>query len=202
MSLEFFKIDAVSIIHGDWGDYGDILQQGLAAHSPRVDGRLALERTGPYIPPITLPGFSIVITDAVRTLVESSGLTGFSFLPVEKKLIVELHWETWNFSAEEPAEYPNSGEPEDYILGKPHSPTVAMAMGELWELVVPINVTVLRPTPIVSSYKDLRIDLKTWNGADLLRGKEYGGILFSKRARDWFAERYSRYVKFDPFSAA
>ena len=202
MSLDFFKIDAESIILGDWGDYGEILQQGMTAHSPRVDGRLALERTGPYIPPITLPGFSIVITDAARTLVESSGLTGFSFLPVEKKLIVELHWETWDLNADEPAEYPDSGEPEDYILGKPHSPTAAMAMGELWKLVVPVNVTVLRPTPIVSSYKDLRIDLSTWSGADLLRGKDYGGILFSKRARDWFAERYSRYVKFDPFSAA
>lgn len=202
MSVNFFNIDTRSLVPEAWGDYGEILQQGMAWHSPRVNGKLALERTGPYIPPITLPGFSMVITDAARTLLESSGLTGFTFLPVEKKLIVELHWETWDLSADEPGKYPESGEPENYIPGKPHSPTVAIAMGELWELVVPINVKVLRPTPTVSSYKDLRIDLSTWNGADLLKGEDYGGILFSQRAKDWFAERWSQYVTFNPFSAA
>jgi hypothetical protein len=120
----------------------------------------------------------MVLTDAARTLLESSGLTGFSFLPVEKKLVVELHWESWNLSAEEPADYLSSGEPEDYILGKPHSPTVAMAMGKLWELVIPLNVEILRPAPIVSSYKELTIDLRTWDGADILRGRGYGGTLF------------------------
>jgi hypothetical protein len=196
----FFKASARSIT--DWGDYGEILQNGMTMDSPRVGGRLALKRTGPYIPPITLPGLSIVLTDAARTLLESSGLTGFSFLLVEKKLIVELHWETWDLSAEEPAGYPSSGDPEDYILGKPHSPTAAMAMGELWELVIPFSVEILRPAPIVSSYKELTIDLRTWDGADVLRGRGYGGTLFSQRAQDWFTERWGQYVTFDPFSAA
>jgi hypothetical protein len=190
--ISFFKASARSITH--WGDYGDILQHGMTMHSPRVGGRLALERTGPYIPPITFPGLSIVLTDAGRRLLESSGLTGFSFLPVEKKLIVELHWETCNFSAEEPADFPSSGEPEDYILGKPHSSTVAMAMGELWELVIPFNVEILRQA-------QLTIDLRTWDGADLLRGRDYGGTLFSQRAQDWFTERWGQYVMFDPFPA-
>jgi hypothetical protein len=102
---------------------------------------------------------------------ESSGLTGFTFLSVEKKLIVELHWEAWNMSAEEPPEYPASGEPEGYILEKPHSTTAATALGELWEVVVPLTVEILRPTPIVSSYKDLQINLSTWDGSDLIRGR-------------------------------
>jgi hypothetical protein len=197
--ISFFKASARSITA--WGDYGDILQHGMTMHSPRVDGRLALERTGPYIPPITFPGRSIILTDAARTLLESSSLTTFSFLPVEKKLIVELHWESWNLSAEEPADYPSAGEPEDYILGKPHSPTVAMAMGELWELVIPLNVEILRPAPTVSSYKELTIDLRTWDGTDLLRSRAYGGTLFSQRAQDWFTEHWGQYVTFDPFSA-
>ena len=136
----FFKASARSIT--DCGDFGDILQNGMSMHSPRVCGWLALERTGPYIPPITFPRLSIVFTAAARTLLESSGLTGFGFLPFEKILIVGLHWETWNLTAKEPAEFPSSGEPEDYILGKPHSPTVAMAMGELWELVIPFSVEI------------------------------------------------------------
>jgi hypothetical protein len=64
-----------------------------------------------------------------------------------------------------------------------------MALGELWELVIPFSVEILRPAPIVSSYKELTIDLRTWDGADLLTGRDYGGTLFSQRAQDWFTER-------------
>jgi hypothetical protein len=76
-----------------------------------------------------------------------------------------------------------------------------MAMGELWELVIPFSVEILRPAPMVNSYKELTIDLRTWGGADLLRGRDYGGALFSRQAQDWFTERWGQYVTFDPFSA-
>jgi|SRR5450631_3147276 hypothetical protein len=203
MTAGFFTISARSIVSRGWGDYGHILQHGMAAHSSRADGRLALERTGPYIPPITLPGIGdIVLTSEAQKLLESSSLSGFSFRPVEKTLVVELHWETWKLDAEEPSEYPESGEPEDYILGKPHSPNAAAELGELWEIVVPSTAKILRPTSVVSSYKELRIDLTTWNGSDLFRGEGYGSILFSERARDWFRENWESYVQFDEFPAA
>ena len=186
----------------EWGDYGEILQNGMAAHAPRVNGNLSLERTGSYIPPVTLPGRgSMVLTDEARRLLEASGLGEFTFRPVEKKLIVELPWHTWDLSAEEPPEYPDSGEPEDYVLGKPHSPTLALGMGDLWEVVVPFNVVIIRPTAVVESYRDLHVDLTTWNGADLVRGKEYGGLLFSQRAKDWFVEQWNQYLRFDEFPA-
>jgi hypothetical protein len=173
----------------------------MTAHLPRVDTRLALERSGPYIPPITLPGIGdIVLTCEARKLLESSGLTGFSFLPVEKARIVELHWETWDLDAAQPAEFPESDEPEDYILGKPHSPKAAAELGELWEVVVPSTATILRARSVVSSYKELRIDLSTWNGADLFRGEGYGSTLFSERARDWFSAHWGKYIEFDEFS--
>jgi hypothetical protein len=203
MAAGFFTISERSIVSRGWGDYGHILQHGMADHSPRADGRLALERAGPYIPPITLPGIGdIVLTSEAQKLLELSGLSGFSFLPVEKTLVVELHWETWNLDAEQPAQFPESGEPEDYILGKPHSPNAATELGELWEIVVPFTATILRPRSVVSSYKELRIDVSTWNGSDLFRGEGYGLILFSQRARDWFCERWERYVQFDEFPAA
>src|SRR5580698_2746779 len=152
----FFKIEGRPILPESWGDYGDILQHGMTAHSRRVGSSLALERTGPYIPPITLPGAGdIILTSEARRLLESSGLSGFDFQPVEKVLIVEVRWETWDLNDEDPPEYPNSGEPEDYILGKQHSPAAAEALGDLWEISVAHTATVLRPTPIVKSYKDL-----------------------------------------------
>ncbi len=48
----------------------------------------------------------------------------------------------------------------------------------------------------MSSCKELRIDLNTWNGSDLFRGEGYGSILFSERARNWFCEHSEKYVQF------
>lgn len=195
----FYKIDGRPILPR-WGDYGDILQHGMTAHSSRAEGSLTLKRTGPYIPPITLPGIGdVVLTSDARRLLESSSLSGFDFRPVEKALIVEVHWETWNHNEDEPPEYPQSGEPEDYILGKEHSPAAADALGELWEISVAPTATIMRPTPIVSSYKDLRLDLGSWNGEDLVRSSGYGSILFTERAQEWFSERWGEYIKFDQF---
>jgi hypothetical protein len=69
MADEFFTIRARSVTTSDWGDYGDMLQHGMAHR--RTDGRLALERTGPYVPPITMPGIGdVVVTSDTRKLLE------------------------------------------------------------------------------------------------------------------------------------
>ena len=52
------------MIPGDWGDYGEMLQHGMTAHLHRREGMLSLERTGPYIPPITFPGLGDIILTA------------------------------------------------------------------------------------------------------------------------------------------
>lgn len=203
MTATFFTIQGRPIMASDWGDYGDILQHGMTAHLSRVAGRLSLERTGPFIPPITLPGIGdIVLTSSARGLLEGSGLSGFSFVPVEKMLIVELHWEAWNLDADEPAEFPDSGEPEDYVLGKPHSPSAAEALGNLWEVAIPNTATIIRPQSTVISHKELKLDVNSWNGADLFRSEGYGGALFSQRSRDWFADHWGMYVRFDEFPTA
>ena len=56
MPIRIFTIDSRSVLPESWGDYGDILQYGMTSHSPKINGRLALERTGPYGFPITQPG--------------------------------------------------------------------------------------------------------------------------------------------------
>jgi hypothetical protein len=132
-------------------------------------------------------------------LLESSGLSGFSFRPVKKVLTVELRWERWNLTADKPESLPESGEPEDYILGQPDSPAASAALGELWEVLVPSTANVLRPQPIVSSYKELRLDLNAWNDADLFRSNSYLAILFTERARKWFSDNWGKYAEFDEF---
>src|SRR5919204_782761 len=114
----------------DWGDYSDILVSGMASDLMRQDGMLELERTGPFVPAITLPGPGlIVVTDAFKKSMEGSDLTGFTFRPVIKSRIVRLEWERWDRTADEPEEYPETGEPEDYILGRRHSPQLAKQIG-------------------------------------------------------------------------
>jgi hypothetical protein len=202
MPPRFFKVSSRSIIPGEWGDYGDILQNGMAAHLARRDGKMQLERTGPYIPPVTLPGLGgIVLTSNARSLLDSSGLTGYTFRPVDKKLIVELHWENWDLSAPEPAFHPDSGEPEDYILGQPHSPEAAEQIGDLWELVVPQTASVLRPRPIVQTTQELTIDSATWNGADIFASSDVLYTFFTEHAKSWFLEDFGEYVGFDEFQA-
>lgn len=199
MAIQIFMIKGRSIIPGEWGDYGDILQHGMSHHSPRLGGRLALERTGPYIPPITLPGFEVVLTSQARHHLESSGLSGFSFRPVEKVLTVELHWENWDLTLEDPPYFPDSGEPEDYVLRQPNSAAASDALGTLWELFVPETATIVRPNGTDNSYKELRLDLGTWNGTDLFRSSGYSAILFSERARQWFLDNWGKYVDFVEF---
>lgn len=200
--MKFYRIVNHSLMP-EWGDYGDILQHGMTAHLPRTGERLALERTGPYIPPVTLPGIGdVVLTDAARLLLESSRLTGYTLRAVEKVLIVDLPWETWDLGTPEPPIFPDSGEPEDYILGQLHSSEAASALGDLWEIVVVPTVKIIRPAKIAfpPSQAGFKIDLSTWKGDDLFRSVDYGSILFSEPAKDFFSEHWSMYVGFEEFS--
>lgn len=200
MHARIFRIESRSIISEKWGDYGHILQHGMTSHLRRIGGLLALERTGPYIPPITLPGIGdVVLTSAARQLLASSGLTGFDFRPVEKILTVELHWENWDLTTDDPPRYPDSGEPEDYVLGQPNSDAASAALGELWEVVVPNTTRIVRLKEAIDSDKDWFLDLSTWAGTDLIRSDSYGGMLLSEHAREWFADNWERYVGFREF---
>lgn len=198
MQPTFWVARARPILPVAWGDYGDMLQHGMSMHSPRFEGRLALERTGPYITPITMPASAIIITREVRASLEASGLTGFTVANVEKARIVEMHWEFWDLEADTPEEYPDSGEPEDYILGKPHSPQTAEALGELFELATTATFTIIRPER-VRSFRDLSIDSSTWDGSDLIKSKDYGAMLFSEAACVWFSENWGEYLEFKQF---
>jgi len=174
-----------------WGDYGDILMHGMSAHLPRSDNRIQLERTGPFVPPITFPGIGdIVVTDEVRSSLESQAFKGVTFRPVVKARIVRLDWHLWEKAAEEPEAYPESGEPEDYILQMEHSTEVSRAIGLLWE-VVPTGVPDLQ---LNGGY----LVLERHPGADLCANAPFPGYLFaSPRLKDWFAENLGDWVRFE-----
>ena len=116
-----------------WGDYGNTLiagwalRQGVDSHSRLFDREapLELERTGPFAPEITLTGMaSIVVTDNCK--LKMSGVSpSLEFRPVLKKLVVMSDWHNWDWNADKPQAYPDEGEPENYVMGQPHSEDAA-----------------------------------------------------------------------------
>jgi len=164
-----------------WGDYGDILLAGMTAHLGRQDGLLQLERTGPFVPSISFPGIGdIVVTDNFKKSLENSGLTGFTFQPVIKRRIVFLEWEKWDGTADEPAEYPGTGEPEDYILDRSHSPELAQQIGEIWEV-------------CLAEYAALEEAHVDW-----FRRADMRYIFVSASAMTWLEKTVSQWVSFEP----
>jgi len=116
-----------------WGDYGNILWNGMGRHLPRIRGHMQLERTGPFMPPISEPGGFVVSAEG-RRLWESVNLRGVDFRNVRKARIVRLDWHDWDLDAPEPREYPREGEPEGYILNRRHSWSVSRQLGPAWEI--------------------------------------------------------------------
>lgn len=170
----------LSMAKPPWGDYGDILISGMTAHADRTgDGLLRLERTGPFVPPVTVAGFGdLLVTDEFRAELDRSPLAGLEYRPVEKAHIVRLRWEDWDLTAEDPPWYPESGEPEDYVLARPHDPDLAAQLGPIWEVVLP--------------------DADGPADADLVRDPSgFPPIAASQRARDWLEEHAGRWLSFD-----
>ena len=171
----------------NWGDYGDVLVSGMTSHRGRQNDQLQLERTGPYVPPLINSGIGhIVITDIVKEKLKASDLSGITFKPVIKRHIVELNWTTWDLSTEEPPVYPDSGEPEDYILAGQHSESVSEVMGNLWELVLPTRGTFNDKTFI-------DVDLQV----DIFKADNRGYILVTDKAKVWIEGNAADWVTFE-----
>lgn len=185
-----------------WGDYGSLLITGMTGHLDRKDGLLQLERTGPFVPPMTLPSLDdVVVTDAFRKELESSPIGPFEFRPVLKTHIVQSDWETWDLLQDEPGNA-MLGDPEEYILERPHSPEVAQQMGPMWEVVLPTGaeIEIVKPGP--SGYE---IVGNTWTGAHLFLAKNpavpdpFGyWIVTSTVGKQWLEKHGGDWLRFEP----
>lgn len=176
-----------------WGDYGYYLHHGIAWN--RVDGLLQLERTGPNMPALTIPGTrNVVVVDSLRRRLLESPLTGYSFLPVVKHRIVHLDWEAWP-KRKRPKKYPAGGEPENYIRRRKHHPPSAHALGDLWELMptTKIDFRPGKPPTLLSGESDE--DFFGTGPLDI-------GLYLSTRAKRWFESEVPECVSFRRVPAA
>lgn len=159
--MDFFRIKGPDF----WGDYGTVLAGG-SDQGRDCCGRLRLRRTGPFMPPITVPLSSeaIVVSDSFR-LQLTSIFPHLLFRPVVKEKIVEIHWEKWD--RQEPPLFPEGGEPENYHSIGEHSAQAAAGLGEIWELVMSeVTKSKLGPRPAsVYEPSELIIDETSWDGS-------------------------------------
>jgi hypothetical protein len=183
-----------------WGDYGNILAQGMLALQ---EGKrlIQLQRTGPFIPPISFPStFATVVTAAMKTRLEKSGLTGLRFPRVNKLRIVKLRWEKWDRTRARPVRYPLGGEPENYILIAGHNTEVSREMGDLFELRPKQRVPFVECGTEIkwgSEWPILRPAFDHWRGEDFFLGQRGGSIYVTSRAKSWLSRKLGEWVQFE-----
>jgi hypothetical protein len=173
-----------------WGDYGDMLFHGMASRSKAGD--LELERTGPFVPPISRPGRFVVVTADFLNRLRESGLNGIETGPVQKKRIPLLDWREWEPFGTKEMKYPAGNEPENYILRRKHSPEAAQELGELYELRFRKGIQISRD----GGY---HLVASSWDGSDFVIAMDEHPIYnyVSERARDWLMQNATEWVAFE-----
>lgn len=161
-------------------------------------GVLEIQRTGPFVPPITLPAIGdVVVTDELRQALGRSCLKGFRFETVVKRLIARSDWNMWDQEADEPAEHPESGEPEDYVLGQPHSAEADEQMGDLWALELNRDAQTSREQAIVQHRRQIKLIASTWKGQDIFGAQDVGFVYVTETAKSWFEKHVPGHSVFE-----
>jgi hypothetical protein len=173
----------------------------MTRHLPERDGLLQLERTGPFVPPISFPAADVVVTHAMRTSIESSTLTGIvEYRPVIKARIVNVDWQSWDQSLELPPILPRSSEPEGYILESSHDLRLAQEIGPLWQ-VLPLRwgnacrKLIKMPRTYVTTFVG-----DGNSGPDIFVPRGTQLVAVNDRAREWLMSTVSQFVDFEPMS--
>jgi hypothetical protein len=177
-----------------WGDYGDVLRSGLLA--PRqedVRPVVEIERTGPFIPPITFPFDAIVVTEATKARMETGSFMGLQFAPARYVKVVRLDWHNWDLLAPEPQRYPAGGEPENYIIKRRNCDRTTASMPAIWSFDVP-------STPGLQVRGSDRFRLNHAPNADIFRENSIHWV--SERMRVWLEGNLGDWVQCVPVNPA
>ena len=120
-----------------------------------------LERTGPYIPSLYIVNSrDVLLVEPTKNFIQNSDIRGIKrYVKTLKKHIVEIEWKDWSFDTE-PRFYPESGEPEDYILEGKHDKQLAKRMPEVFLLDVEekCNLKKTNNRNIIGDYCDIVIE--------------------------------------------
>ena len=157
---------------------------------------MQLERTGPFVPPLTFPAIAeVVATSSFRKALERSPLTGLSFQEARIITAVNLHWETWDRTPRLPPVIPPSGEPEDFVPVGGHDPECAKAIGQLWE-VKASSCGVGASRMLGFRRYSYSVDVPPEH-PDFFRATGLAPMLVSETARAWLIEAAPDWVAFE-----
>ena len=183
---------------GGEGDYERLLVSGMAGHLPRKDGLIQYERIGPFMPPMCITAGHIIITDAMYRALMTNAICEFQVKPVKRAHICRSDWD----GVADLGHIWGVGEPEDQILDKPHDADCAAALGDLYELLLPVcgNWTTLK---FNSEWSECEFVCPTFSGGELfaLRSPAPDDTrpLCSVRCRRWLEDfGAARWIQFIP----
>jgi hypothetical protein len=158
-----------------------------------------LERTGPFVPPITFPVIAdVIVTDTIRSELEADALTGCSFAPVDLARIVQLDWREWDTKVDIPL-YPEDRKPESMILDQPHDRVLAAATEPMWEM-IPERWGTSSRAPVSRKPLRYRINLAPdpeRTMPDVFRAAGTSYTFVSNRAAEWFNRRLGDWIELE-----
>lgn len=93
-----------------WGDYGEILWQGIYFFNKKKNRHTVL-RTAPFCPAIYRSQYDsqmpvLIVNEYGLDILDSSNLIGYVANKIYKEKIVKLEWESWDLDSDEPKIYP------------------------------------------------------------------------------------------------
>ena len=186
-----------------WGDYGNILMTGLCAVRDKRTGHLDLERAGPFVPPMIFNvdhvGYVVLVAESLREKLNRAGFGDLAFKPTVKKRIVNIPWHTWDKQAKYPPIIPEGGEPESYLLDRPHSEEAASKMENIWEFIAPVlDFKIKKREPVRPFCWRWYITRPKGEHRGLFRPPGDGHVLFiNDEGREWFEREADGWVDFD-----
>jgi hypothetical protein len=200
--MELFTIKQADL----WGDYGDVLISGFC-QKKASDSPALLERAGPFLPPISFPSRTIIVSDSFKFKLEAamndSSIPRIHFRKAVLDKIVPIDWHLWDRKAESPKKYPVEGEPENYLYEGKHSPDTAGRMESAWEIIVPEFPCVFEESFInsanshkVSHPKTLYVDSTVY--PCLFNTGFYGSSIINDSLKNWLQIHVAEWVKFYP----
>ena len=174
-----------------WGDYGSTLFNGSLCHDSTSDKQLCLARTGPHVPAFTFPdhGAETLVTQQVRTRLESSGLRGLTFIPVAYVRVIESDWHRRArvprlLRVFTPLRLPEGGEPESLLEGA-HAPSLASRMPPLYAA----------RGRLVDHYDEQAFPTDS-DFVSVSQGYHHVPLYVSGRAREWLQRHFGACVAF------
>ena len=193
--------DVAYELHGlfPWGGMGDVLIHGFLwnEHIPDV---YELVRTGPFVPPISFPSRTCVITDTVKNDLQATGFLGLELSELSLGKVVESDWHlrdrTQEFDYSMVPDDDAISEPEDLILVPEHRPDLAKGMPKMWKLRgVQVHFEWETYTDNLQSLSWTKSELNGWDFCS-----PSGALLFvSRQAKEWLQGRYGEWLEFREF---